>query len=186
MIYPTKLVFSFEDISYKEKVIKSILERLKRIDQSQWFIGSLKIENKTIDYKPFVIENIQESQECWNSHLEKVLNKAQAVTIYIIEDFKQEVQESTSVLQFIDMLNEENDSTLVRDYGHHIDGHVAVITDDLDSTVQVFSQHCSLTGIEKVVIYEHSQAAKCDGCNTIFSIGDLFLSEGELYCNKCK
>jgi len=54
MIYPTKLVFSFEDISYKEKVIKSILERLKRIDQSQRFIGSLKIENKTIDYKPFV------------------------------------------------------------------------------------------------------------------------------------
>jgi len=164
-IIPTTLMFSFDDgVKSKDQLAKLILERIGKLERDQWFIGSVKIADKVESYKPFTSDNIKDSQLKWNSVLKDSIYSFQSVSIYVIGDFPTRETESLDVVATLDMLNEENDSTIVRDYGirgRKIALNFAITNEtiiDPDTLLQYFCPDYFMVKITPM----HATAACCD------------------------
>ena len=82
---------------------------------------------------------------------------------------------------------ELNDSTVIKDFGMHVDGHWAITSEDTDNTVSQLAVFASDLRKAKYVIYNAMEHTVCDSCKVIHPIESLNRNiDADLICPACK
>jgi len=180
------LMFSYEnETALVEELRKLILEGVRKLKKEEWYIGKVTIDGEVKEY-PHTQEGIAQSQADWNSVIEKTIHGFEAVDVYAVGGLEQyDPYRQVDIVTMLRELSDDNDSSLVRDFGEHERGYLAVITDDLNNTMEYLNRFAPLLEEKGIRIHENSAAAKCDYCGKIFDIDDLELAQGDLYCKEC-
>lgn len=79
---------------------------------------------------------------------------------------------------------EQNDSTIVRTFGHyfHDKSKVIVITDDIENSKKYIGNDL----FSALWLCDSQEYASCDCCGLISPINETILEDGELFCQKCR
>ena len=181
----TSLIYSFgEHDLYHEGMRKLISEGLRCLDTHEWFIASMTYKGQQVKCGLFEVD-VKMMQMTYNETIDKMLPDITAIDIYTLSAYQGSTDELNDLEMKLYQIEEENDSTVIKESGWHVDGYLAVVTDDIPASRVALSSLSGAMERHRVVIYGNSEVAKCDGCNILHPLYELRLDEGDLYCKKC-
>lgn len=148
------------------------------MSHDEWFIGKVTIEGEEKEY-PFTVNGITQSQSDWNGVIERTIHGFQQVNVYKLETPPEALDSAAVIAQ----LRKEVDFSVVRQTGLHVDGSIAVITDDVENTTRALNFHAPQWEKDDVRIYSSLDYGACDECEIVFPKKELSSVKGRLTCS---
>ena len=87
------------------------------------------------------------------------------------------------VLEKVEILFDENEATIVKDFGLDKRGNLCVISEDIGNTIDYFREE---TSRGEVLILDSQEYICCDSCQKVVPIHEShIIKEDEIICDNC-